>query len=235
MNKHLEQLVVAIIAVLVIVLACPTAHADCTLPGMAVCDGVACAGKTYSTGQMVYNADHGVMQVCNADGSWSAMGKVLHAGCPTIGDTCSDGTYYIGDIGGNKIYAASSASEVSKTWNNGTGNWTTTGFTSTTDGPGSTAGLVALSDAGSPYKAAAYCAGLSADGYSSGWYLPAKDELNLFWHGSTPIAGVNTTSGGWYWSSTEGNNGNAWVQRFSDSVQHNVFKNGSYLVRCVRR
>ena len=48
----------------------------------------------------------------------------------------------------------------------------------------------------SPHLAAQYCADLTADGHSD-WYLPAKDELNLFWNGGTPVAAISGT----YWSS----------------------------------
>ncbi|MCC2099440.1 MAG: DUF1566 domain-containing protein, partial [Hyphomicrobiales bacterium] len=154
-------------------------------------------------------------------------------GCPSVGDLCSDGSYYIGQVGGNDIYATAAASQSSQTWNNGTTNWTTTGFTSTTDGPGNTAGLVALSGAASPYDAAVYCDGLSAHSQTD-WYLPARDELNLYWNGGSPVAGV-LTNGTWYWSSTENNNSEAWAQRFNDGTQDSqISKSSARSIRCVR-
>jgi hypothetical protein len=190
-----------------------------------------CADPDRPPGGIVYNADHDIMQYCDG-ASWVAIGKEPPP-CGGIGGLCADGSYYIGQVGGNDIYATA-ASESSQTWNNGVSNWTVTGFTSTTDGPGNTAGLVALSDAGAPYDAAEYCDGLTNVHGHSDWYLPAKDELNLFWNGSSPVAGVNT-SGSWYWSSTEISSSNAWIHRFSDGLQTSGLKSGIVLVRCVRR
>lgn len=194
-----------------------------------------CTNPTATAGTMIYNNDDKVFQGCTKRG-WYAFHETDPSSCTDIGDLCADGSYYIGQVGGNDIFATASASEGSnRTWNNGTTNWTTTGFTSTTDGPGNTAGLVALSDAGAPYDAAEYCDGLTSVHGHSDWYLPAKDELNLFWNGGTPVAGVNT-SGSYYWSSTESsNNFLAWIQRFSDGAQANDGKNNGRLVRCVRR
>ena len=158
-------------------------------------------------------------------------------GCPTIGDVCSDGSYYVGQIGGNSIYASDAASKKSSlSWNNGTTSYATTGFTSTTDGPGNTAGLVAATgNSDYPYQAAAYCDGLSADGHAD-WYLPAKDELNLFWNGGSRIA--STTKYDTYWSSTEATNSNAWGQNYFSGGLLSLGKSsssGNYWARCVRR
>ena len=191
----------------------------------------ACIDPALPEGTLIYNIGFSVMQYCDG-ANWVAIGKIFPTGCPNIGDLCSDGTFYIGLVGGDDIYAAA-ASEVSRTWNNGTTNWTTTGFTSTTDGPGNTAGLAALADAGAPYNAASYCDELSAHGHSD-WYLPARDELDLFWNGGAPVAGVDTGSS-WYWSSTEYATGQARAQRFSDGFQTSSTKNTLLLIRCVRR
>ncbi len=194
-----------------------------------------CTAPTKPVGALFFNEDYDVFQGCTTRGwkAFHAMAAPPPVLCTNIGDVCADGSYYIGQVGGNDIYATAGASESNQTWNNGTTNWTITGFTSTTDGPGNTAGLVALADAGAPYDAAEYCDGLSAHGHGD-WYLPARDELNLFYNGGAPVAGVST-SGNWYWSSTEYNHDNAWVGRFSDGFQHFNGKNNTPLVRCVRR
>lgn len=219
------------------------AFAECSLPPTAMCGGVSCGNETRPTGTIMHNADYDVLEYCLANGTWQALGPIGDGpapsgptGCDSIGDQCSDGSFYIGQLGGNDIYATSATHETSTTWNNGTSNWTTTGFTSMTDGPGNTAGLVALADAGAPYEAAEYCDGLSAHGYDDGWYLPARDELNLLWNGGDPIAGVTESGSDWYWSSSEYVlNYGAWFQRFSDGSQSFSTKNYAFLVRCVRR
>ena len=199
----------------------------------------ACIDPARPEGTLFYNSDFKVMQYCDGAG-WIEIGEATPAvppagpaGCPTIGDLCSDGSYYIGQLGGNDIYATAAASETSQSWNNGTTNWTVTGFTSTTDGLSNTAGLTALADAGAPYNAAAHCDGLAAHGHSD-WYLPAQDELDLFWNGGAPVAGV-LTDGSWYWSSTESGTLHARIQRFSLGHQNGSLKDSMRPIRCVRR
>lgn len=120
------------------------------------------------------------------------------------------------------------------TWNNGGGNNTTTGYTSTVTGRANTQGLVNLSDAGSPYNAAAYCAGLSTGGHND-WYLPAQDELLLLYTNRAAIGGF---LGPHYWSSTEYDDQFARGYRFTDGalvVLQKPIANGQINVRCVRR
>lgn len=198
-----------------------------------------CTDPDRAESVIVYNGDARTLQAC-AGNQWMAMGPIGGTGiigptgCDAVGDECDDGSYYIGDVGSRKIYAASSASELNRSWNNGAFNppWTTTGFTSTTDGPGNTAGLVALIDAGSPYEAAEHCNDLSAHTHDD-WYLPARDELNLFWNGGSPLAGV-VTDGSWYRASTEVTASNSYIQRFNDGSQQTTSKNLNLVTRCVR-
>lgn len=178
-------------------------------------------------------------------GSGSVQWQVTTQGgpCPgTVGPgdqgcAMADGSIYIGQLSGTDIYATSIAYESSGSWNDGTTNYATTGFASPTDGTGNTAGLVAATgNSDYPYQAAAYCDALTAHSHSD-WYLPAKDELDLFWNSGTPVASVDT-SGNWYWSSTEVDLDDAWLQRFNDGTQSNVVgvvKSSSEPVRCVRR
>jgi hypothetical protein len=128
-------------------------------------------------------------------------------------------------------------------WNNGTTNWTVTGYTSATTGKANTAGLEALADAGAPYKAADYCYNLPAFSHSD-WYLPAQNELNVMYGNETALQHFDTTDGstpvggaypGLYWTSTENVNDYAWYQRFSDGNQFSTSKYILLSVRCVRR
>jgi hypothetical protein len=212
------------------------AYADCELAATAVCNGSSCGSETRPVGRMIYNQDFDLIQVCRADGTWAALSTPGCpdgdgcVDCPNVGDQCDDDSYYIGENGTEKIYATTSTYQVSRKWANG---FSTTGVTSTTDGAGNTDDLVNLSDAGAPYEAAEYCDGLTAHGHSD-WYLPAKDELDLFWNKGSPVAGVLTGGSNWYWSSTEFNNLNARMQRFSDGTQVGISKSDNLLVRCVR-
>ena len=62
------------------------------------------------------------------------------------------------------------------------------------------------------------------------WYLPSKYELNLLYLVKGTVGIPNQS----YWSSTEFNNVQAWIQIFGDGTQTNVSKNGSNYVRAIR-
>lgn len=73
-----------------------------------------------------------------------------------------------------------------------------------------------------------------ADGKEfSDWRLPTKRELNLMYgvYSGSNAASLNS---GFYWSSTEADNGNAWSQDFDSGVQINDYKGGTSDVRGVR-
>jgi hypothetical protein len=77
------------------------------------------------------------------------------------------------------------------------------------------------------------CSNLTAGGYTD-WFLPSKDELNGL-YGNRVTLGMNGFS---YWSSTEYNELEAWLQYFdadylSGSVSHPV-KNSDSFTRCIR-
>jgi TolB-like protein len=81
-------------------------------------------------------------------------------------------------------------------------------------------------------KAAQLCVSLDFDGYKD-WFLPSKDELNLMYV-NLKQKGLGGFQGGWYWSSSQGDNYLAWVQKFSDGYQYVGFRNLSFSVRAVR-
>ena len=163
------------------------AHADCTLAGTAVCDAVPCPGKAYKAGQMIYNEDQGVLQVCLADNTWRALHKAVQPipDCPNVGDTCaSNGTIYAGTYVGHKLYVTAADAPGTYTWNNGTANLLDLDNASMPNcapylsmprngnnrysdqsipacmgaqGEAFTAYLATFSGTASPYKAASYC------------------------------------------------------------------------------
>ena len=78
--------------------------------------------------------------------------------------------------------------------------------------------------------AARLCGDLVLGGYSD-WYLPSKDELNKLYLNRVAIGGFASI---YYWSSTEGDNGDAWGQNFVNGNQNFANKYGSNSVRAVR-
>tara|TARA_B110001450_G_scaffold138810_1_gene130099 strand:+ start:108 stop:1037 length:930 start_codon:yes stop_codon:yes gene_type:complete len=93
--------------------------------------------------------------------------------------------------------------------------------------------------------AADVCSNLILGGFND-WFLPSKDELNLMWinladtDGNGSSTGVTDPNniGGFayytYWSSTEDDIENAWMQNFSTGNQRPLAKYSKYWVRAVR-
>ena len=156
----------------------------------------------------------------------------------TPGQLCANGARYAGtfdplDGGGVKKYMTtpSDAGEIS--WS--TGERIITGATSTTDGAANTTNL---KNRGAWYAAATTCNNLSYGGYTTGWYLPAQNELNLLFVNRVAIGGFDVSGNyppGWYWSSTEIDSTGAWYQNFNSGDPSTLGKNGFCAVRCVRR
>jgi hypothetical protein len=63
------------------------------------------------------------------------------------------------------------------------------------------------------------------------WFLPSKDELDKLYINKVAIGGF---ADGYYWSSSEGSAGLAWLQRFEDGGQPIFSKGFLELVRAVR-
>jgi len=184
--------------------------------------------------------------------AWSVTtGADTCPGVTTVGTTCPDGTVYAGnttdgnvkayvtpcDAGQSLVSGSCTGTRITKYWNNGTTSYYVTGYTSTDTGKANTIGLNTIgTTSDSPYQAAAYCATLSAFGYSD-WYLPAFTEAqNTFWNATNVglVGGFNTSL--LYWTSTEGNNANGAVMIYSGgsySATYNGKQNLSY-IRCMR-
>ena len=73
-----------------------------------------------------------------------------------------------------------------------------------------------------------------ASAYGPGWYLPSKDELNLYY--AQKIAGVVDGVGyDLYWSSSQVSADGAWFQDFASGIQYDAnFKLSPMRVRAVR-
>jgi hypothetical protein len=84
-------------------------------------------------------------------------------------------------------------------------------------------------------EAMKYAKDLDVHGHKD-WRVPTKAELNVLFNNRARIRRFNRTGSilGWYWSSSEGNNWAAWVQRFSDGCQDFDIKDYRSAVRCVR-
>ena len=115
---------------------------------------------------------------------------------------------------------------------------------------------ILVTDGSGTHQAAETCAALPG----GDWYLPGISEVDVMYANliatndpDHPLPTVNNagdssnsgtagplrssfnTSGGWYWSSSERNNSNAWMQRFQDGNQNNSPKTVNRRVRCAHR
>jgi|GEM_PF-2859501 len=220
-------------------------HQNCTMSAPANCmlDGVT---VTHGSVQVFYNAHTHASCSANSqsrtcsNGILSGGTTYQYANCSAsqveppnctigpVGTICPDGAIYAGHLNGTRFYAAPQ-DEGSFLWSDHI--YANTGATSTTDGLYNTNILVGL---GVGYNAATAC---RAKG--SAWYSPSKDELNVMYANRAAIGGFNLTGqfpNGYYWSSSENDNSNAFIQQFSDGAHINRNAKSSALsVRCVRR
>jgi hypothetical protein len=112
---------------------------------------------------------------------------------PSIGDPYGGG-FFAGQISvngdgvatHNLVIGPKASAEATRAWK--TSNTSTTGTSSTIDGPANTN---AMNDAAHP--AALFCKGLTVGGFSD-WYLPAKDELEIIYYNLKPGTAVNSTT-----------------------------------------
>jgi hypothetical protein len=74
------------------------------------------------------------------------------------------------------------------------------------------------------------CDDLDENGYSD-WHLPSKEELHQLYLNRSAVGGF---ASGVYWSSTEFNANDAWLQNFDFGRQYNFNKTVEWRVRPVR-
>jgi uncharacterized protein (TIGR02145 family) len=78
--------------------------------------------------------------------------------------------------------------------------------------------------------AARLCNELNINGFSD-WYLPGKDELNILYINRNAIGGFSSF---YYWSSSENDADNVWIQYFTDGSQYWGLKVNPSYVRAIR-
>ena len=155
--------------------------------------------------------------------------------CPNIGNTCADTSKYAGYVDSRYIFTTSADELGTYPWNNGTiPGLTSTGATDMGYGMNNYNMLIAAIDTGAPYKANNACNVLNQDtlrnkGYTD-WYLPARDEMVIFYTNKALIGGFATAG---YWTSSEYGTHSYYGDLFSNCLSHSS-KTDSYRVRCIR-
>lgn len=81
-------------------------------------------------------------------------------------------------------------------------------------------------------EAIEYCKNMVHNGYND-WYLPSKDELNMMYENlhQRKLGGFAAS---YYWSSSEANGYDAWLQYFLIGFQHYFNKFHNYRIRAAR-
>lgn len=209
-----------------------------------------CLNPAGTTGTMIYNTTHDVFQGCTSTG-WTSFHAAVSAssaptGCPAIGDVCSNGMIYAGELSGNKLYIAANDAPSTMEWD-ATVNWPPesnltgmslcdTPFTdpSCINGRDNTAFLNAHPDT---FPAAEYCASLNAHGYATGWYLPSRNELGVVYTNlkSGQPSGTFNLLNAHYWTSSESDGQFAYRQTMNQGWQDAPNKDNLERVRCMWR
>ena len=110
------------------------------------------------------------------------------------------------------------------------GTSTTTHATSTTNGVTNTSTVVNMLGLGTAYAAGLCNVYAGTGGFTTGWFLPAIDQLNCLYQNRIVINASNAN----YWSSTEMSVNNALLLGFNGGGENSVTKNLIANVRCVR-
>lgn len=184
---------------------------------------------TPPAGLIIYNTSIKAFQCYNG----TAWYSTVHF----IGENYGGGiVFYVYDNGQHGLIAATADQSTRIQWFNGTYRYTGTTGDGLNAGAMNTALIVAtqMSDIETGNFAAKVCADYSVAVGSityGDWYLPSKYELNLLYFQKTVVGGFASAD---YWSSSENDLNNAWMQYFSNGNQHNYNKGHGTYVRAVR-
>jgi len=156
----------------------------------------------------------------------------------SIGDEHLGGiVFWVDETGLHGLICAEEDQGTSNPWSGGSGN-----FNTEAHGDGLGAGemntmiIIATQGPNVYHYVAGLCANLvvNDNGINYGdWYLPSKEELDLMYD-NLHVAGFGGFTSGFYWSSTEHDNGYSWAQLFGNGAQVPANKNDNLYVRAVR-
>jgi len=155
----------------------------------------------------------------------------------TIGQSYQGGIiFWLDATGQHGLIAATADQSTGIQWYNGTFRYTGTTGDGLYAGAMNTSMTVAtqMADNQTGNFAAKVCADYSVtvSGVTYGdWYLPSKYELNLLYLQKVAVGGFASA---YYWSSTENDSNDAWLQYFGIGTQYYFNKSNTYYVRAVR-
>jgi hypothetical protein len=147
-----------------------------------------------------------------------------------IGATYQGGIIFSIDVKGEHgLISAPNDQGVTDPWWNGS--FLTTGAVSSSNGFANTAAIINVQGNTGVY-AAKLCKDYRGGGYGD-WFLPSKDQLNILFSQKTVVGNFTNQI---YWSSTEYELGDAWVQDFETGEQHldNISDGANVHTRAIR-
>jgi len=155
--------------------------------------------------------------------------------CPNPGDTCADGTKYVGPY--LTYYLFTTPLDKGRySWNNGNIIGTYTNAHDANYGMNNHNILTTLADDFAPYNAALACKALN-DANTHGhtdWYLPARYEMTYTLHANRVAIGTFPAVS--HWTSTENSRSNAYYRGFDvNNYDTATSKTTALRVRCIRR
>jgi hypothetical protein len=164
--------------------------------------------------------------------TWACVTSAANSALPDIGTKMPDGRVYAGlsmdtgrpsfvEAAGGKMPDGTIYAGISP--DSGAGMYTT---------PADAPGVYTWSDA------IAYCRSLSAHGHQD-WRVPTIGELGVQFANRADIGGFNEAgrmknASGYYWSSLQIDDDDAWGQQFSDGFHEDFSKSQVSSLRCVR-
>ncbi len=172
-----------------------------------------------------------------ADGT-QGSGKVLTSDASGLASWTTGGHYigenygggivfYVYDEGKHGLIAATADLSSGMQWYNGYFSITNAARDGVFAGLYNTERIIANQATGN--YASQICANYQGGSYGD-WYLPSKYELNLLFQQKNVVGGF----AGFYWSSNEADDFDAWIQSFGGGGQTPISKQNPYGVRAIR-
>lgn len=182
--------------------------------------------------------------ITTAGGSAPPLVNGFTYAATSVGQAAFGGTIACLNGGSNNLIASTSDISAAVLWGDG---GTNTNATSTTDGATNTTTIVGTGGMPTP-NASTLCDAFEVDSLGntpcqvgnacySDWFLPAGNnagasgQLNCLYTNRVAIGGFAAAN---YWSSTEHDVSNAWLQSFANGLEATSHKSFTRRVRCVR-
>jgi hypothetical protein len=191
-------------------------------------------------GLVLFNTTTNTLQINEGDATTANWLSLTASTCGlSIGDTHQGGIiFYLDATGCHGLVAAPSDLSTGIQWYNGSYTDTYAYGNGIGSGEGNSQGIRRWQGTCSSCYASQLCQDLNLGGKTD-WYLPSKYELNLMYEniGQGNVLGlgnVGNFANYYYWSSTEYDYYNAWVQYFLNGSQYSNDKDNTSIVRAVR-